>query len=124
MARILGVDLPNKRLEVALTYLYGVGRPTAKKLVAQLGVDENVRLNDLSEADMIKLRSILENDYALEGDLRVEVRNFIKRLIEINCYRGVRHRSALPVRGQRTRTNARTRKGKIKTVANKKKVKK
>lgn len=120
MARVLGVDLPNKRLEIALTYLYGLGPSSAKKIVKELGIEKNVRINDLSEGDMAKLRSILEKDYSLEGDLRVEVKNSIKRLIDINCYRGTRHRSGLPVRGQRTRTNSRTRKGKGKTVANKK----
>lgn len=120
MARVLGVDLPNKRLEIALTYLYGLGPSSAKKIVKELGIEKNVRINDLSEGDMAKLRNILEKDYSLEGDLRVEVKNSIKRLIDINCYRGTRHRSGLPVRGQRTRTNSRTRKGKGKTVANKK----
>ena len=120
MARVLGVDLPNKRLEIALTYLYGLGPSSAKKIVKELDIEKNVRINDLSEGDMAKLRSILEKDYSLEGDLRVEVKNSIKRLIDINCYRGTRHRSGLPVRGQRTRTNSRTRKGKGKTVANKK----
>lgn len=120
MARVLGVDLPNKRLEIALTYLYGLGPSSAKKIVKELGIEKNVRINDLSEGDMAKLRNILEKDYSLEGDLRVEVKNSIKRLIDINCYRGTRHRSGLPVRGQRTRTNSRTRKGKGKTIANKK----
>lgn len=120
MARVLGVDLPNKRLEIALTYLYGLGLPSAKKIVKELGVKDSVRLNDLSDSDMAKLRNILEKNYSLEGDLRMEVKNSIKRLIDINCYRGTRHRSGLPVRGQRTRTNSRTRKGKGKTIANKK----
>lgn len=120
MARVLGVDLPNKRLEIALTYLYGLGPSSAKKIVKELGVKDSVRINDLSDSDMAKLRNILEKNYSLEGDLRMEVKNSIKRLIDINCYRGTRHRSGLPVRGQRTRTNSRTRKGKGKTIANKK----
>ncbi len=116
MARIEGVDLPrDKRVEIALTYIYGVGRVTSNKLLAQAKIDPNVRVKDLTEADLAALREAI-GPYTVEGDLRREVAMNIKRLQEINCYRGLRHRRNLPVRGQRTRTNARTRKGIKKTV--------
>ncbi len=116
MARIEGVDLPrDKRIEIALTYIYGVGRPTSVKIVAQTGIDPSTRVKDLTEAQLAALREIIGN-MTVEGDLRREVAMNIKRLQEINCYRGLRHRRNLPVRGQRTRTNARTRKGIKKTV--------
>ena len=122
MARIAGVDLPkNKRVEIGLTYIYGIGRPTATKILEETGVDPDVRVKDLSEEDVAKLRDYIDANNTVEGDLRREVALNIKRLVEIGCYRGVRHRKGLPVRGQRTKTNARTRKGKAKTVANKKK---
>ncbi len=112
MARISGIDLPrDKRIEVALTYIYGIGTTTAAEIIAQTGVDPDVRVRDLSEVDIGKLRNHIENHLKVEGDLRREVSLNIKRLIEIGCYRGVRHRRGLPVRGQNTRTNARTRKG-------------
>ena len=117
MARIAGVDLPrNKRVEIGLTYIYGIGRPTANQILSQTGVNPDTRVRDLSEADVTKLRDIVERDYQVEGDLRREVQMNIKRLQEIGCYRGMRHRRNLPARGQRTRTNARTRKGPKKTV--------
>lgn len=116
MARIEGVDLPrDKRIEIALTYIYGVGRPTSTKILAQTGVSPNIRVKDLSEAELQLLREAI-GSLTVEGDLRREVQLNIKRLQEINCYRGMRHRRNLPVRGQRTRTNARTRKGIKKTV--------
>ena len=122
MARIAGVDLPkNKRVEIGLTYIYGIGRPTATKILEETGVDPDVRVKDLSEEDVAKLRDYIDANNTVEGDLRREVALNIKRLVEIGCYRGVRHRKGLPVRGQRTKTNARTRKGPKKTVANKKK---
>lgn len=122
MARIAGVDLPkNKRVEIGLTYIYGIGRPTATKILEETGVDPDVRVKDLSEEDVAKLRDYIDANNTVEGDLRREVALNIKRLVEIGCYRGVRHRKGLPVRGQRTKTNARTRKGPIKTIANKKK---
>lgn len=122
MARIAGVDLPkNKRVEIGLTYIYGIGRPTATKILEETGVDPDVRVKDLSEEDVAKLRDYIDANNTVEGDLRREVALNIKRLIEIGCYRGVRHRKGLPVRGQRTKTNARTRKGPVKTIANKKK---
>jgi small subunit ribosomal protein S13 len=112
LARISGVDLPNsKRIEVALTYIFGIGPTTAKKIVAQTGVNPDVRVKDLSEEDTGKLRNVIENDYKVEGNLRSEVSMNIKRLMDIGTYRGLRHRRGLPVRGQRTKTNARTRKG-------------
>lgn len=121
MARISGVDLPrDKRIEIALTYIYGIGLSTAKKILAVTGVDPNVRVKDMDEADAQKLRREIEENYRVEGDLRREVSMNIKRLIDIGCYRGLRHRLGLPVRGQRTKTNARTRKGPRRTVANKK----
>jgi small subunit ribosomal protein S13 len=117
MARIAGVDLPrNKRVEVGLTYIYGIGRPTSNEILKRTGVDPNTRIKDLSEAEVTQLRDAIERDYVVEGDLRREVQMNIKRLQEIGCYRGLRHRRNLPVRGQRTRTNARVRKGPKKTV--------
>lgn len=122
MARIAGVDLPkNKRVEIGLTYIYGIGLPTAKTILAETGVNPDVRVKDLAEEDVAKLRDYIDAHYTVEGDLRREVALNIKRLVEIGCYRGVRHRKGLPVRGQRTKTNARTRKGPVKTIANKKK---
>ncbi len=118
MARIEGVDLPrNKRVEIGLTYIYGIGRTRAKKILAATNVSPDQRIQDLSESDLAALREFINKNYKLEGDLRRETQMNIKRLIEIGCYRGLRHRRSLPVRGQRTRTNARTRKGPKKTVA-------
>ena len=122
MARIAGVDIPNnKRVEIALTYIYGIGLKSAKDILAKTGIDPNTRAKDLSETDVAKLRDEIEASYVVEGDLRRDVALDIKRLVEIGCYRGTRHRKGLPVRGQRTKTNARTRKGPAKTIANKKK---
>ena len=122
MARISGVDLPKeKRVEIGLTYIYGIGRPTADKILAATGINPDTRVKDLTEKDVAKLRDYIDANLTVEGDLRREVALNIKRLIEIGCYRGVRHRKGLPVRGQRTKTNARTRKGPAKTIANKKK---
>ena len=122
MARIAGIDLPReKRIEIALTYIYGIGRTSATKILAEAGVDPDIRVKNLSEEDEDKLRVIIARDYTFEGDLRRNVAMDIKRLTEIGCYRGVRHRKGLPVRGQRSKTNARTRKGPKRTVANKKK---
>ena len=122
MACIAGIDLPrNKRVEIGLTYIYGIGLSTAKKILADTGVDPDIRCNDLSEDDVAKLRDYIDNKLIVEGDLRRNVALDIKRLVEIGCYRGVRHRKGLPVRGQRTKTNARTRKGPKRTIANKKK---
>ena len=122
MARISGVDLPReKRVEVALTYIYGIGRKTASDIIAATGVDPDLRVKDMTEEDVSKLRDYIEHNLTVEGDLRRETAFDIKRLIEIGCYRGVRHRKGLPVRGQRSKTNARTRKGPKKTIANKKK---
>ena len=122
MARISGVDLPkNKRIEIALTYIYGIGRTSANKILAEAGISPDVRVKDLSEEDEAKLREIIGHEYTVEGDLRRNVAMDIKRLTEIGCYRGIRHRKGLPVRGQRSKTNARTRKGPKRTVANKKK---
>ncbi len=122
MARISGVDLPReKRVEVGLTYVYGIGLPSSKKILAEAGINPDTRVKDLSEDDVQKLREIIDKDYIVEGDLRRNVALDIKRLMEIGCYRGVRHRKGLPVRGQRTKTNARTRKGPARTIANKKK---
>ena len=121
MARIAGVDLPNeKRVEIGLTYIYGIGLSTSKKILAATGIDPDIRVRDLSDDDVSKLRAEIDN-YTVEGDLRRDIALDIKRLIEINCYRGLRHRKSLPVRGQRSKTNARTRKGPRKTMANKKK---
>ena len=122
MARIAGVDIPNnKRVEIALTYIYGIGRKSANDILAKTGIDPDKRAKDLTEDEVAKLRDEIENSYTVEGDLRREVALNIKRMVEINCYRGIRHRKGLPVRGQRTKTNARTRKGPAKTIANKKK---
>ncbi len=124
MARIAGVDLPrNKRTEIALTYIYGVGRSTAKKICTEAGVDFNKKTDDLSETDMQKIREYLEKDLRVEGDLRREVSLSIKRLVDLGTYRGNRHRKGLPVRGQRTHSNARTRKGPAVAIAGKKSVK-
>ena len=122
MARIAGVDIPNnKRVDIALTYIYGIGRKSATDILTKTGIDPAIRAKDLTEEDIAKLRDEIENFYTVEGDLRREVAMNIKNMVEINCYRGVRHRKGLPVRGQRTKTNARTRKGPAKTSANKKK---
>uniref|UniRef100_A0A7C3SQT5 Small ribosomal subunit protein uS13 n=1 Tax=Dictyoglomus turgidum TaxID=513050 RepID=A0A7C3SQT5_9BACT len=124
MARIAGEDLPNnKKIEIALTYIYGIGRTTSKKILQATGVDPNKRVKDLTEEEISKLREEIENNYKVEGDLRQEVASNIRRLIEIGCYRGIRHKRGLPVRGQRTRCNARTRKGPRKTVGAKRKEK-
>ena len=122
MARISGIDLPReKRIEVALTYIYGIGPARAAKVLEKTGIDADIRVKDLTEDQEAKLRETIENNYTIEGDLRREVAMNIKRLNEIGCYRGLRHRRGLPVHGQRTKTNARTRKGPKKTIANKKK---
>ncbi len=122
MARISGVDLPReKRVEIALTYIYGIGRKTASHIIAATGVDPDLRVKDMTEDDVSKLREYIDRNIKVEGDLRRETAFDIKRLVEIQCYRGVRHRKGLPVRGQRSKTNARTRKGPKKTIANKKK---
>lgn len=122
MARIAGVDLPrDKRIEIGLTYIFGIGRNSAKDIIADAGVDPDIRVRDLSEDDVSKLKEAIDRNYTVEGDLRRDVAFDIKRLIEIGSYRGVRHRKGLPVRGQRSKTNARTRKGPKKTIANKKK---
>jgi small subunit ribosomal protein S13 len=121
MPRVIGIDIPdNKRLEVSLTYIYGIGRKLSNQVIEKLGLDKNMRARDLTEDHLARLNAILTSEYIVEGDLRRQIQNNIKRLIGIHCYRGMRHRIGLPVRGQRTRTNARTRKGKRKTVANKK----
>lgn len=122
MARIAGVDLPReKRVEIGLTYIYGIGRKSASDILAATGVNPDTRVRDLTEDEVSKLRDYIDKNYGVEGDLRRETALNIKRLIEIGCYRGVRHRKGLPVRGQKTKTNARTRKGPKKTIANKKK---
>ncbi len=122
MPRIVGVDVPrDKRVEIALTYIYGIGHTTAKAIVAQAGIDPATRMRDVTEDEAARLRDIIENNYVIEGDKRREVASNIQRLVEIGTYRGMRHRRGLPVHGQRTRTNARTRKGRRKTVAGKKK---
>jgi len=122
VARVAGVDIPdNKRAEIALTYILGIGRPSAQKILDKTGVDRNVRIKDVSEADLDKIREVIDEEYVLEGNLRTQVRMDIKRLMDIGCYRGERHKHNLPCRGQKTKTNARTRKGKKKTVPNKKK---
>ena len=124
MARLAGVDLPReKRLEIALTYIYGIGRTRAQQTLAQTGVSPDIRVKDLSDEDLVKLRDWMDANYKVEGDLRREVQQDIKRKIEIGCYQGIRHRRSLPVHGQRTHTNARTRKGPKKTVAGKKQTK-
>ena len=121
MARISGIDLPrDKRIEIGLTYIFGIGLPTSQKIIAQAGVDPNVRVKDLTTEDEQRLREVIET-LKVEGDLRREIASNIKRLTDIGCYRGLRHRRGLPVRGQRTKTNARTRKGPKRTVAGKKK---
>ncbi len=123
MARIAGVDLPReKRTDVGLTYIYGIGRTTAKKIVEEAGIDPATRMRDVTEEEATRLREIIDRNYVIEGDRRREVASNIQRLVEIGTYRGMRHRRGLPVRGQRTRTNARTRKGRRKTVAGSKKV--
>ena len=120
--RIVGVDLPqNKRGEIALTYIYGIGRSSAKKILEKAGVDVNKKVQDWTDAEAAAVREVIGNDYKVEGDLRAEIQLPIKRLMDIGCYRGIRHRNGLPVRGQSTKNNARTRKGRKKTVANKKK---
>ncbi|NLE12289.1 MAG: 30S ribosomal protein S13 [Clostridiales bacterium] len=122
MARIAGVDIPNaKRIECALTYIYGIGFTSSRKILAKTGINPDIRAKDLTEDEVAKLREEIENHYKVEGDLRRDVALDIKRMVEINCYRGIRHRKGLPVRGQRTKTNARTRKGPARTIANKKK---
>jgi len=122
VARIAGVDLPrNKRVEIGLTYIFGIGRPTSQKILTEAGIDFDTRINDLTEEQVAKIRELIDRDVIVEGDLRREIALNIKRLMEIGCYRGIRHRRGLPVRGQKTKTNARTRKGPKKTVANKKK---
>ncbi|HWP81967.1 MAG TPA: 30S ribosomal protein S13 [Bacteroidota bacterium] len=122
MARIAGVDLPkNKRVEIGLTYIYGIGRPTSREILEKANVDLNKRVGELNDEEVAAIRSVIQTDYKVEGALRSEVQMNVKRLMDIGSYRGLRHRKGLPVRGQRTRTNARTRKGKRKTVAGKKK---
>ena len=122
MARLVGVDLPrDKRVEIGLTYIYGIGLTTSKKILAETGVDPDVRIKDLTEDDLTKLRDYIQENIKVEGDLHREVSQNIKRLMEIGCYRGLRHRKGLPVRGQRTHTNARTRKGPRKQIGGKKK---
>lgn len=122
MARIAGVDIPReKRVEIGLTYIYGIGRTTANKILAKTGINPDTRCKDLTDEEVAKLRDVIQDEYTVEGDLRREIAYDIKRMVEIGCYRGVRHRKGLPVRGQRTKTNARTRKGPAKTIANKKK---
>ena len=125
MARLVGVDLPrDKRVEIGLTYIYGVGRTRSQETLAATGINPDTRVKDLTDEELVKLRDFLEGNFKLEGDLRREVQADIRRKVEIGCYQGIRHRRGLPVRGQRTHTNARTRKGPKKTVAGKKKPKK
>jgi len=122
MARLAGVDLPReKRVEIGLTYIFGIGLTSSKKILEKTGINPDTRVKDLTDDDLAKLREILENEYTVEGDLRRNIAYDIKRMKDIGCYRGIRHRRGLPVRGQRTKTNARTRKGPAKTIANKKK---
>lgn len=122
MARIAGIDLPrNKRIEVALTYIYGIGRSTSQKILAEAGVDANTRSDNLTESEVAKIRENIDKNVKVEGDLRRDISMNIKRLMDLGCYRGLRHRKGLPVHGQRTKTNARTRKGPARTVAGKKK---
>jgi len=124
MARIAGVDLPNdKRVEIALTYIYGIGRPAANKILEKADINKDTQVNRLTEAEVIRLRDILDRDYKVEGDLKREVATNIKRLMDIGSYRGLRHRKSLPVHGQRTHTNARTRKGPRRAIVGKKKEK-
>lgn len=124
MARIAGVDLPkDKRVEIALTYIYGIGRPSANRILEKANVNKDTRVSKLSEAEVVRIRDIIEQEYKVEGDLRREVATNIKRLMDIGCYRGLRHRKSLPVRGQRTHTNARTRKGPRRAIVGKKKEK-
>lgn len=123
MARIAGVDLPrNKRGVISLTYIFGIGPSTAKSILEKAGIDESIKVQDWTDENIREISQVITTDYTVEGELRTEVKNNIKRLRDIGCYRGIRHRKSLPLRGQRTQTNARTRKGKKKTVANKKKV--
>ena len=122
MARIAGVDLPrNKRAEIGLTYIFGIGKTTSRDILAKAGIDVNKKVGELNDEEVASIRAIIQSDYKVEGAMRSEVQMNIKRLMDIGCYRGLRHRKGLPTRGQRTRTNARTRKGKRKTVAGKKK---
>lgn len=122
MPRVIGIDIPdNKRLEISLTYIYGVGRRLSNEIIEKLSLDRNMRAHKLTQDDIAKINNLLQAEYIVEGDLRRQVQNNIKRLISIHSYRGQRHRLGLPVRGQRTKTNSRTRKGRRKTVANKKK---
>lgn len=122
MPRVIGIDIPdNKRLEISLTYLYGIGRRLSNEIIQKLGLDPDIRAHKLTQDDIARINNLLQSEYVVEGDLRRQVQNNIKRLISIHSFRGLRHRLGLPVRGQRTRTNARTRKGRRKTVANKKK---
>ena len=122
MARIAGIDLPrNKRVAIALTYIYGIGNSTAQKIVSESGVDLNTRTDNLTEAEVAKIREYIDRNIKVEGDLRRDISMNIKRLMDLGCYRGLRHRKGLPVRGQRTKTNARTRKGPARTVAGRKK---
>jgi len=122
LARIAGIDLPrNKRIEVALTYVYGIGRSTSQEILSKAGVDYDTRSDNLTEEEVAKIRKVIDSEYKVEGDLRREVTMNVKRLMDLGCYRGLRHRRGLPVRGQKTKTNARTRKGPRKTVAGKKK---
>jgi len=122
LARIAGVDLPrDKRVEVSLTYIFGIGRPSSRKILAEAGINPDTRVKDLTEEEVAKLRDIIEKQYQVEGDLRRQVSMDIKRLMDLGCYKGIRHRRGLPVRGQKTKTNARTRKGPKRTVSGKKK---
>lgn len=122
MARIAGIDIPrNKRIEIALTYIYGIGRTTSQRILSEAGVDVNTRTDKLTEAEVARIRETIDKTVKVEGDLRREISMNIKRLMDLGCYRGLRHRKGLPVRGQRTKTNARTRKGPARTVAGKKK---
>lgn len=122
MPRVIGIDIPdNKRLEISLTYLFGIGRRLSNEIIAKLGLNPDMRANKLTQDDIARINGLLQSEYVVEGDLRRQIQNNIKRLISIHSYRGTRHRVGLPVRGQRTRTNSRTRKGRRKTVANKKK---
>jgi small subunit ribosomal protein S13 len=122
MPRVIGIDIPdNKRLEISLTYLYGIGRRLSNEIIEKLGLNPDMRANKLTQDDIARINQLLQSGYIVEGDLRRQIQNNIKRLISIHSYRGLRHRTGLPVRGQRTKTNSRTRKGRRKTVANKKK---